>query len=149
MKTVTITGIMADFLDSIRAYEHESGKAIHFDERESSEFVNMYFNNGGKLKIEEKEPLFITDDGVDIFDLCQTVYLIHPKTFIKQKSDLGYFSTNDLDNNKVFYYETNADEYIWKNKRVFSYDDMMMAKHSVLIDDEHIEKATKKRVMNE
>ena len=26
MKRVTITGIMADFLDSIRAYEHESGK---------------------------------------------------------------------------------------------------------------------------
>ena len=53
MKTVTITGIMADFLDSIRAYEHESGKAIHFDERESSEFVEMYFNGGGKINIEE------------------------------------------------------------------------------------------------
>lgn len=53
MKTVTITGIMADFLDSIRAYEHESGSAITFDERESSEFVNMYFNGGGKINIEE------------------------------------------------------------------------------------------------
>ena len=35
---------MTDFLDSIRAYEHESGKSIHFDERESSEFVDIYFN---------------------------------------------------------------------------------------------------------
>ena len=48
---MTIAGIMADFLDSIRAYEHESGKAIHFDERESSEFVAMYFNGGGKIKL--------------------------------------------------------------------------------------------------
>lgn len=55
MKTMRITDIMADFLDSIRAYEHESGSAITYDERESSEFVNMYFNGGGKLKIEEKK----------------------------------------------------------------------------------------------
>ena len=74
--------------------------------------------------IEQTELLFITDDGVGIFDLCQTVYLIHPKTFIKQKSYLGYFSTNDLDNNKVFFHESNADEYIWRNKRLFSYNDI-------------------------
>ena len=55
MKTVTIRGIMADFLDSIRAYEHESGEAIHSDERESSEFVDMYLNGEGKLKIEEEK----------------------------------------------------------------------------------------------
>ncbi len=125
MKTETITGIMADFLDSIRAYEHESGSAITFDERESSEFVNIYFNGEGKLKIEEKELFFVTEDGVELFDLCQTVYLIHPKTFIKQKSDLGYFSTNDLDNNKLFFHESNADEYIWRNKKVFSYEDFI------------------------
>ena len=74
--------------------------------------------------IEEQEPLFVTEDGVDLFDLCQTVYLIHPKTFMKQKSYLGYFSTNDLDNNKLFYHESNADEYIWRNKPVFSYNDI-------------------------
>ena len=55
MKTETLRGIMADFLDSIRAYEHESGSAITFDERESSEFVDMYFNGEGKLKIEEEK----------------------------------------------------------------------------------------------
>ena len=48
-----ITDIMADFLDSIRAYEYESGEAIYFDERESSEFVDMYFNGGGKINIEK------------------------------------------------------------------------------------------------
>lgn len=43
---------------------------------------------------------------------------------MKQKSDLGYFSTNDLDNNKLFFHESNADTYIWKNKPVFSYEDI-------------------------
>ena len=57
MKTMTITDIMADFLDSIRAYEHESGEAIHFDERESSEFVDMYFNNAKQEGIELTEKL--------------------------------------------------------------------------------------------
>lgn len=72
-----------------------------------------------------KEPLFITEDGVNLFDLCQTVYLIHPKTFIKQTRYLGFFSTNDLDNNKLFYNESNADEYIWRNKPLFSYEDFI------------------------
>lgn len=61
MKTMTITDIMADFLDSIRAYEHESGKSIHFDERESSEFVDIYFNNEGKLKAEKQELLSVCE----------------------------------------------------------------------------------------
>ena len=95
--------------------------------------------------IEEEKPLFVTEDGVELFYLYQTVYLIRPKTFIKQKSDLGYFSTNDLDNNKVFFHESNADEYIWKNKRVFSYEDMMKAKHSILITNEDIEISAKER----
>lgn len=95
--------------------------------------------------IEEKRPLFVTEDGVNLFDLCQTVYLIHPKTFMKQKSDLGYFSTNDLDNNKLFYHESNADEYVWKNKRVFNYEDMMKAKHSIFLTNEDIEKSAKER----
>ena len=94
--------------------------------------VDDYRNYGkayisaARNKINEimKKHLFITEDGVELFDLCQTVYLIHPKTFIKQKSDLGYFSTNDLDNNKLFYHESNADEYIWRNKRLFSYNDI-------------------------
>ena len=55
MKTVTLRGIMADFLDSIRAYEHESGRAVNYDERESSEFVDIYLNGEGKLKIEEEK----------------------------------------------------------------------------------------------
>ena len=103
--------------------------------------------SAARNKINEimKEPLFITYDGVEIFDLCQTVYLIHPKTFIKQKNDLGYFSTNDLDNYKLFYHESKADEYIWKNKKLFSYEDMMKAKRSIILTSEDIEKSAKER----
>ena len=121
MKTVTIRGIMADFLDSIRAYEHESGEGIHFDKRESSEFVDMYFNGGGKLKIEEQKPLFITEDGVEIF--VGDSYVIVEEDFKKHRliaHNLPY--TEDF---KKFKHESNADKYIWKNKPLFSYEDFM------------------------
>ena len=120
MKTVTITGIMADFLDSIRAYEHESGSAITFDERESSEFVDMYFNNGGKLKIEEEKPLFTTEDGVDIF--LGHSYILIDKEFIKHKQTASNIVYTEYF--KKFKHESNADEYIWRNKPVFSYNDL-------------------------
>ncbi len=121
MKTVTITDIMADFLDSIRAYEHESGSAITFDERESSEFVNIYFNGEGKLKIEEKKPLFTTDDGVEIF--LGQVYFSIDIEFNKR----GFFAINPelAEGIKTFKHESNADKYIWRNKRVFSYEDFI------------------------
>ena len=125
MKTITITGVMADFLDSIRAYEHESGKAIHFDERESSEFVNMYFNNGGKLKIEEKELLFITEDGIKITEHRTAVILVD-EDFIKQyKPSIDCNINTVVVTTKLFFHESNADEYIWKNKPVFSYEDII------------------------
>lgn len=123
MKTVTIKGIMADFLDSIREYEHESGKAIHYDERESSEFVDMYFNGGGKIKIEEKKPLFVTKDGVKVFDRNTIIYNVRNNTLAKIKINADYFTKYDFEH-KVFYHESNADEYILMNKPVFSYNDI-------------------------
>ena len=123
MKTITIKGVMADFLDSIREYEHESGKAIHYDERESSEFVDIYFNGGGKIHIEEKEPLFVTDDGVEVFDRNTIVYIVRNDTLAKIKINADYFSKYGFEH-KVFFYESNADEYILMNKRVFSYNDI-------------------------
>ena len=123
MKTMTITGIMADFLDSIRAYEHESGKSIHFDERESSEFVNMYFNNGGKLKIEEQKPLFITEDGVECFDKDEYISISHDFSKVNM---LAYNCDAPYSSDVIrFKHESNADEYIWRNKRVFSYEDII------------------------
>jgi phytoene/squalene synthetase len=34
-----------DFMDSLKEYIHESGTNIAFDERESSEFVDIFFKN--------------------------------------------------------------------------------------------------------
>lgn len=36
---------MKDFLDDVRKYEHEAGKSIQSDERDSSEFVEIYFKS--------------------------------------------------------------------------------------------------------
>ena len=33
-----------EFLDSIREYEHESGNAIHLDERDSAELFEIFTN---------------------------------------------------------------------------------------------------------
>ena len=192
-----ITDIMADFLDSIRAYEHESGEAIHYDERESSEFVDMYFNNekqegieltekliniimkNYRLKqwypslaiswrtddryeydagrqvmtnisnvknglaipkemaikeqelhpdfwelIEEKKPLFITEDGVEVFEVStQKMFVVRLSDCEKFIFDTSVWS-NISNESKVYYHESNADEYIWRNMRLFSYNDI-------------------------
>ena len=91
--------------------------------------------------IEEEKPIFVTDDGVDVF--VGDSYIIVEEDFKKHRliaHNLPY--TEDF---KKFKHESNADEYIWKNKRVFSYEDMMKAKHSVLIKSEDIERSAKER----
>lgn len=40
-----IKNILCEFLDSIRDYEHESGKSIYEDERESMEFVEIFLKD--------------------------------------------------------------------------------------------------------
>ena len=71
--------------------------------------------------VEEKEPLFVTEDGVEIF--VGDNFISIGKDFIKNEItayNLPY--TGDF---KRFKHESNADTYIWKNKPVFSYEDFM------------------------
>ena len=95
---------------------------------------------------EDEEPLFITDDGVEVVDgdaIMTLVYHDFSKSHRYAKDcriDAVEAST------KIFAHESNADEYAWKNKRVFSYEDMMKAKHSILITNEDIEKSAKERI---
>ena len=97
---------------------------------------------------EDEEPLFITDDGVEVVDgdaIMTLVYHDFSKSHRYAKDcriDAVEAST------KIFAHESNADEYAWKNKRVFSYEDMMKAKHSILITNEDIEKSAKERTSN-
>lgn len=75
-------------------------------------------------KIEEKEskPLFITEDGEKHFDK-DFAYGIN--THNLSKTFDNEWRRDDLPNYKVFKHESNADEYIWRNKKVFSYEDFM------------------------
>ena len=44
--------ILIEFMDSIREYVAESGTNIAHDERESSEFVDIFLNQGQSLPID-------------------------------------------------------------------------------------------------
>ena len=74
--------------------------------------------------IEEKKPLFITDDGVEVFDRNTIVYNVRNNTLEKIKIHSIHLNEYDFEH-KVFSHESNADEYIWRNKRVFSYEDFI------------------------
>ena len=73
--------------------------------------------------IEEKEPLFITEDGVQMFDRDSIVWMVRNKTLEKIKIHSIHLNEYDFEHT-VFAHESNADEYIWRNKRVFSYKDI-------------------------
>ena len=73
--------------------------------------------------VEEEKPLFVTEDGVEVFDKNSTVYCI---TRGYNKHEENYISMRKIESYlKVFFHESNADTYIWKNKPVFSYEDFM------------------------
>ena len=71
----------------------------------------------------EQEPLFITEDKVEVFDRNTIVHIVRNDTLLKIKINADYFSKYGFEH-KVFFYESNADEYILCNKRVFSYNDI-------------------------
>ena len=70
--------------------------------------------------IEEEKPLFVTEDGVDIF--LGHSYILIDKEFIKHKQTASNIVYTEYF--KKFKHESNADEYILMNKRVFSYNDL-------------------------
>ena len=98
--------------------------------------------------IEEKKPLFITEDGVQMLDRDSIVWMVRNNTLEKIKIHSIHLNEYDFEH-KVFAHESNADEYIWRNKRVFSYNDMVTAKKSVVLDEEDIVRIAKERIGNE
>ena len=73
------------------------------------------------IEEEKPGPLFVTDDGVEVF--IGDSYIIVEEDFKKHRliaHNLPY--TQDF---KKFKHESNADEYIWRNKKVFSYEDFI------------------------
>ena len=72
--------------------------------------------------IEEKKPLFVTDDGVGVYDIDSLVFAVKGDFLKIQLFALAFCQNkNDM---KSFYHEANADEYIWRNKPLFSYNDI-------------------------
>ena len=93
--------------------------------------------------IEEKKPLFVTEDGTSVFDKDEYYSIgVGFKAIRMRALEHGTPYSSDV---KRFKHESNAYEYIWRNKRVFSYEDMMKAKHSILITNEDIEISAKER----
>lgn len=74
--------------------------------------------------IEEKKPLFVTEDGVEVLNPEDWIYLVNP---LFEKIE-RYARNSNINTSKeiikVFYYEANADDYILMNKPVFSYNDI-------------------------
>ena len=74
--------------------------------------------------IEEKEPLFTTDDGVEVSNPEDWIYLVNPLFEKIERYARNSNITISKEIVKVFYFEANADDYIWKNKPIFSYNDI-------------------------
>lgn len=73
-------------------------------------------------KIKEKELLFITEDGVEVFN--DEPYIILKRNY--EKVETVAHKNGDYREGVIrFKHESNADEYILKNKPLFSYEDFM------------------------
>ena len=112
-------GIIVNYEDGWIYYTNKRGNktTIEMDEEELS------YEDFWEL-IEEKELLFITEDGIKIID-HRTVVILVDADFIKQyKPAIDCNINTVVATTKLFFHESNADEYIWKNKPIFSYNDI-------------------------
>ena len=71
--------------------------------------------------IEEKKPLFMTADKVEIFEGDEYIAINYAFSKLDMVAHDQAYSGDVM----RFKYESNADTYIWKNKPLFSYEDFM------------------------
>ena len=117
-KSLTVGDIVSPWRIDSEYYHvpHDRNETIYKEEVE---------NNPGFWELIEEEktkPLFITDDGVEVFDRDTIVYNVRNNSFEKIEISAVYLNKHDFEH-KVFFHKSNADKYIWQNKRVFSYED--------------------------
>ena len=95
-----------------------------YDKSNRKDFKYFYFEKNAIKYIEmnKPKPLLTTEDGVEVFDRDQELYSINKNTFKKGSLYAYYSGINDY---YVFYSELNRDNYFWRNKRVFSYEDFI------------------------
>lgn len=78
--------------------------------------------------IEREEPLFVTDDGENILDEYDHCWVVSKKKFYKRYMRAFIYDngTEEVKNEfKTFLHEKNADRYIFENRRLFSYKDIV------------------------
>lgn len=73
-------------------------------------------------KKNKPKPLFITDDGVECFDRDE--YIIIDYDFNKRNVIAYNYAAPYSTGVRRFKHESNADEYIWRNKPLFSYHEI-------------------------
>ncbi len=118
---IEITGRVESFYGGIiYEFTHTTGDYTDVGFIQECEFNNPDFWE----LIEEGNPLFVTDDGVEVFDRDTIVYNVRNNTSAKIGVSVAFLSKYDFEH-KVFFHESNADEYIWRNKKVFSYEDFI------------------------
>ncbi len=87
-----------------------------------------------------KEPLFVTEDGVECIEGDR--YILINTGF--GKNYMVASRCNIHPNITRFFHESNADEYIWRKKRVFSYEEI--AKRASQTELYYLETLAKERI---
>ena len=114
---------------------HENGVR---DLREDIENLEAIINK----KIEEKKPLLITEDGVEIFEGDR--FIMVGDDFIKHKRTA--FNLPYTEDYKKFKHESNADEYILWNKPLLSLQEIDSVIKGSLPEFDELKKLAEKRV---
>ncbi len=92
---------------------------------------------------EVKQPLFVTEDGVEVFDGDVDVFTTN-SSFNKYRFKAKRIKDSGL-NHKIFYHESNLYNYIWRNKRVFSYEDFIKWANDINASFEELSQLAKER----
>ena len=112
-------GTIVDYEDGWIYYTNKRGNitSIDMDEEELSheDFWEL---------IEEKEPLFITEDEIKITEHRTAIILVDTDFMKQYKPAIDCNINTVVATTKLFFHESNADEYILFNKPVFSLRDI-------------------------
>ena len=103
--------------DTTHRYEYQSS-TDHMCNKSKQHCVIIYKKELHSDFWEEvEEPLFITDDEVDIFSEEAVIYIVN-KNFYKKETELcNIYDKSNREDFKYFFHESNADEYIWRKKK--------------------------------
>ena len=112
-------GTVVDYEDDWIYYTNKRGNrtTIEMDEEELS------YEDFWEL-IEEKELLFITEDGIKIIDHRTAIILVDADFMKQYKPAIDCNINTIVATTKLFFHESNADEYILWNKPMFSLQDI-------------------------